>query len=55
MKGKILDYSIQKSSGVITCNYENRYTFNTLAWQDSKSQKVGQAIDFKIDGKEEKL
>ncbi len=54
MKGKILDYNIQKSSGVISGNDENRYSFSTEEWKNNKSPEVGQVVDFEIDGKEAK-
>ena len=54
MKGKILDYNIQKSSGVISGDDENRYSFSTEEWKNNKSSEVGQVVDFEIDGKEAK-
>ncbi len=54
MKGKILDYSIQKSSGVISGDDENRYSFISSEWRSDKSPEVNQIVDFEIDGKEAK-
>ena len=54
MNGKILDYSIQKSGGVISGNDGSRYSFSTKEWKNSKSPEVGQVVDFEIEGKEAK-
>ncbi len=54
MKGKILDYSIQKSSGLISGNDENRYIFSSSGWRSDKSPEVNQIVDFDIEGKEAK-
>ena len=54
MKGKILDYNIQKSSGVISGDDENRYSFISSEWRSDKSPEVNQIVDFEIDGKEAK-
>ena len=36
MKGKILDYSFQSSSGVITGDEGNRYSFQNQDWKGEK-------------------
>ncbi|ABB45111.1 TM2 [Sulfurimonas denitrificans DSM 1251] len=48
MKGKILDFNTQSSSGVISADDGNRYNFNTSEWKSEKSPKVNQIVDFAI-------
>jgi TM2 domain-containing membrane protein YozV len=50
MKGKILDYSIQNGSGIISANDGNRYNFSNSEWKSDKSPSVNQIVDFSIDG-----
>ncbi len=50
MKGKILDFSIQNSSGIISAEDGNRYNFSTKEWKSDKSPTVNQSVDFSIDG-----
>lgn len=50
MKGKILDYNIQKSEGIISSDDGNRYTFTSSEWKSDKSPAVNQSVDFQIDG-----
>jgi len=50
MKGKVLDYSIQNSSGVISGDDGQRYNFSTSEWKSDKSPAVNQVVDFAIDG-----
>ena len=50
MKGKILDYNIQTSSGIISGEDGKRYTFNNEEWKSNKSPAVNQIVDFAIDG-----
>jgi len=54
MKGKILDYSIQNSSGIISGEDGNRYEFTNAEWKNDKAPKVNQRIDFEADGKNAK-
>jgi hypothetical protein len=51
MKGKILDYSIQNSSGIISGEDGNRYEFSNTEWKSDKAPKVNQKVDFEIDDK----
>jgi hypothetical protein len=51
MKGKILDYSIQNSGGVISGEDGNRYEFLVAEWKSDKAPKINQKVDFEIDGK----
>lgn len=50
MKGKILDFSIQNSSGVISGDDGQRYNFTSSEWKSDKSPMVNQIVDFSIDG-----
>lgn len=50
MQGKILDYSVQSSSGIISGNDGNRYTFENSQWKSDKSPSVNQIVDFEIEG-----
>jgi len=50
MKGKILDFNIQNSSGVISADDGKRYNFNSSEWKSEKSPNNGQTVDFSIDG-----
>jgi len=51
MKGKILDYSIQNSSGIISGEDGNRYEFSNIEWKSDKAPKVNQKVDFETDDK----
>jgi len=48
MKGKILDYSVQNSSGIISGNDGNRYNFINKEWKSDKSPMANQLVDFDI-------
>lgn len=50
MKGKILDFNIQNSSGIISAEDGNRYNFITKEWRSDKSPAVNQTVDFSIEG-----
>jgi TM2 domain-containing membrane protein YozV len=50
MKGKILDYSIQNSAGVISGDDGQRYNFISAEWKSDKAPANGQIVDFSIDG-----
>jgi len=51
MKGKILDYSIKNSSGIISGEDGNRYEFSNSEWKSDKSPKVNQKVDFDAEDK----
>ena len=51
MKGKILDYSIQNSSGIISGEDGNRYEFTNEEWKSDKAPKTNQKVDFEADDK----
>jgi hypothetical protein len=54
MKGKILDYSIQNSSGIISGEDGSRYEFTNAEWKSDKAPKANQNVDFEADEKNAK-
>lgn len=48
MKGKILDYSIQNNTGIISGDDEKRYQFNGAEWREQHVPFRGQNVDFDI-------
>jgi len=50
MKGKILDFSIQTSSGVISGDDGGRYTFVGSEWRDPVPPSRGMNVDFDVQG-----
>lgn len=48
MKGKILDFNIQNSEGVISAEDGNRYSFSSSQWKGNKSPAINQMVDFSI-------
>jgi hypothetical protein len=50
VQGKILDYSIQNSAGVISGDDGQRYNFISAEWKSDKAPASGQIVDFSIDG-----
>lgn len=51
MKGKILDYNIQESKGIISGDDNQRYEFINSEWKSDRSPAKNQIVDFEIDGK----
>ena len=52
MKGQILDFNIQSSSGLISAEDGKRYSFAASEWKDAKLPNKGMRVDFDIsDGK----
>lgn len=51
MKGKILDYSIQESAGVISGDNGERYEFKNTDWKSNKAPAAGQHVDFEAEDK----
>lgn len=49
MNGKILDYSVQNSAGVISADDGKRYNFKSSEWKSDKAPTTGQTVDFSID------
>ena len=50
MEGKVLDYSVQNNSGVISGADGSRYTFVGSEWKDDKTPSRGMAVDFDAEG-----
>ncbi len=48
MKGQILDYSVQKNSGVISGSDETRYMFTGAEWKGDVPPSRGRFVDFDI-------
>lgn len=48
MKGKILNYSIQSNSGIITCDDGSRYSFVSSEWKEEGFPEKGLVVDFAI-------
>ena len=48
MIGKILDYSISDSGGVISAEDGNRYEFINAEWKSDKAPNIGQSVDFVV-------
>lgn len=46
MQGKILNYSIEQQSGVISGNDGKRYNFSNTEWKDDKAPILGALVDF---------
>ncbi|MCG9127931.1 TM2 domain-containing protein [Candidatus Poribacteria bacterium] len=49
MKGKILDFSIQSNSGLISGDDGDRYTFTGVDWKSEKHPARGMSVDFTTD------
>ena len=54
MKGKILDYNIQESKGIISGDDGQRYSFVNKDWKASELPKVNQIVDFEVQGNQAK-
>jgi len=50
MKGKILDYNVEKNEGMISGNDGKRYKFTISEWKSNKEPIAGRKVDFDIDG-----
>jgi phage shock protein PspC (stress-responsive transcriptional regulator) len=50
-KGKILDFSIPESQGVISGDDGNRYTFVGKEWKSPTPPMAGSRVDFDTDGR----
>lgn len=48
MIGKILNYSIQSNSGIITCDNGDRYSFVSSEWKGEGFPEKGLIVDFGI-------
>ena len=49
MKGKILDYNIQESKGIISGDDGQRYNFVNKDWKGSELPKIDQLVDFETE------
>ena len=49
MKGQILDFSIQKNSGVISGEDGSRYIFSGAEWKDNMPPSRAMNVDFEVD------
>lgn len=50
MKGKILDFNIQESKGIILSEDGSRYNFVAAQWKGNKAPAVNQTVDFAVNG-----
>ncbi|MDF5730395.1 MAG: hypothetical protein PUP92_20830 [Rhizonema sp. PD38] len=50
MEGKILDYNPEEQTGLIRAQDGNRYEFNTSEFRSQGDIRIGQTVDFKIEG-----
>ena len=49
MKGKILDYNISESQGIISAQNGERYSFTTRQWRSQDIHPtIGQEVDFQV-------
>ena len=48
MKGHILDFNVQASTGAISGEDGNRYDFPASSWKEAQIPRRGQKVDFKI-------
>ena len=48
MKGRLLDYSIQQNSGIISGDDGNRYTFTGEHWNENGLPQRGMYLDFVV-------
>lgn len=48
MRGKILDFNIQQSKGIILSDNGERFEFVISEWKSNKSPYVNQIVDFNI-------
>ncbi|WP_151763979.1 DUF805 domain-containing protein [Acinetobacter soli] len=55
MKGKILDYSIQTSTGIIRAENQQRYSFSGSAWKEQQAPMRGMHVDFEIDAQDQAI
>lgn len=55
MKGKILDYSIQTSTGIIRAENQQRYSFSGSAWKEQQAPMRGMHVDFEIDTQDQAI
>ena len=52
MKGKILDYTVQTSEGIISGDDNKRYRFSNSEWKSTALPKIGALVDFEANDQE---
>jgi len=52
MKGKVIDYTVQTNSGVISGSDGKHYQFTGANWKATQAPAVGMAVDFQPSGEE---
>ena len=53
MQGKILDFSIQTNSGIISGDDQKRYPFAGSEWKEQQLPKRGMSVDFDVNEQEQ--
>jgi hypothetical protein len=48
MQGKILDFSVQTNSGIISGDDQQRYSFVGSEWKEQQLPKRGMSVDFDV-------
>lgn len=48
MQGKILDFSVQTNSGIISGDDQQRYSFVGIEWKEQQLPKRGMSVDFDV-------
>ncbi|QXW25125.1 DUF805 domain-containing protein [Acinetobacter johnsonii] len=48
MQGKILDFSVQTNSGIISGDDQQRYSFAGSEWKEQQPPKRGMSVDFDV-------
>ena len=48
MKGRVLSYSVQENSGIISGDDGNRYTFEGAEWREQALPIQGSCVDFQL-------
>lgn len=55
MKGKVLDFSIQTNTGIISGEDGNRYNFEGNAWKETSQPSRGATVDFDVNEKQQAI
>lgn len=50
MQGKVLAFDFPTGTGAITGNDGNRYVLEAAEWKNAQQPRVGQVVDFALDG-----
>lgn len=54
MQGTVLDYSINKNSGLLSGDDGVRYTFSGSEWRHGEHPQQGMRVDFEVLGRDAK-